>query len=445
MRQKQRLQGSIFDQYAEHEIGYELKNMSMILDKHPELLDWVEKDIRNIDLKDDSGRKGMSVESVLRCAILKQFRQLSYEDLSFTLLDSMSCQTFVRLNDGFVPKKSALQGAISKIRDRTWELINLAVLNDAQESKIEKGDMLRIDSTVTETHILKPTDSQLLWDSVRTMTRCLHEAEEMMLEFEWHNHQRVSKKRARSITYTRGKDKKKTLYRDLVKYTKNTLEYIKNAKLAAHVKQPDGWLLWTIRVDHYISLVTRVINQTTRRVFEEENVPAAEKIFSLFEEHTDIIIKGSRDIQYGHKINISTGCSGMVLDVVIEDGNPADSERFIPMVDRHIQNYGQAPRQAAADGGYASKQNLAVAKQRGIDDVAFHKKKGLAILDMVKSEWVYRKLRNFRAGIEANISYLKRCFGLSRCNWKGIKHFKSFIWSSVVTHNLVLMARLQAP
>ena len=132
----------------------------------------------------------------------------------------------------------------------------------------------------------------------------------------------------------------------------------------------------------------------------------------------------------------------MVLDVVIEAGNPADADQFIPMVDRHIKHYGKAPKQVAADGGYASIENLETGKQRGIKDVAFHKKRGLEILDMAKSLWVYKKLRNFRAVIEAGISYLKRCFGLFRCHWKGLAHFKRYVWSSVVTHNLVSMARL---
>ncbi len=215
MRQKQRLQTSIFDNYVEHEIGQELKIISMILDEHREILDWVEKDICTIDLKDESGRKGMSVESILRCAILKQHRQLSYEELSFVLLDSVSCQTFARLSDGFVPKKSALQGAISRILDPTWERINLALLNDANKTGIEKGSMLRIDSTVTETHIHEPTDSSLLWDAVRVMTRLLNQASEMGLEFDCHHHYRAAKKRARAIIYTRGKDKKKALYSDL--------------------------------------------------------------------------------------------------------------------------------------------------------------------------------------------------------------------------------------
>ena len=81
----------------------------------------------------------------------------------------------------------------------------------------------------------------------------------------------------------------------------------------------------------------------------------------------------------------------------------------------------------------------------GVRDVVFHKKRGLSIESMVKSRWVYRKLRNFRAGIEANISCLKRAFGLSRCTWRGWAHFKAYVWSSVVAYNLALFARLAAP
>jgi IS5 family transposase len=171
-------------------------------------------------------------------------------------------------------------------------------------------------------------------------------------------------------------------------------------------------------------------------------VPATEKIVSIFEAHTDIIVKGSREVQYGHKLNLSTGRSGLILDVVIEAGNPADSERFLPMLDRHIETYGKAPRQMAADGGYASVENLREAKAANVKDVAFHKKRGLKVEEMAKSPWVYRKLRNFRAGIEAGISCMKRAYGLGRCTWKGLEHFKAYVWSSVVAHNLALFGRL---
>ena len=137
------------------------------------------------------------------------------------------------------------------------------------------------------------------------------------------------------------------------------------------------------------------------------------------------------------------GHSGLILDAVIEQGNPHDTDRFVPMLDRHIDHYGCAPKQLAVDGGYASRENLAAAKARGVQDVAFHKKRGMRIEAMVRSQWVYRQLRNFRAGIESGISCLKRAYGLSRCTWRGLTHFKSFVWSSVVAYNLVLMARLK--
>ena len=202
--------------------------------------------------------------------------------------------------------------------------------------------------------------------------------------------------------------------------------------------------LWQAAVRHYQPLVEQIIAQSARRVLAGEPVPARDKLVSLFEPHADIIIKGSRDVDYGHKLNLTTGKSGLILDLVIEAGNPADRERLLPMLKRHIALYGKAPRQAAADGGYASRDNLAQAKACGVRDMAFHKKSGLTIEDMVKSRWVYRKLRNFRAGIEADISCLKRAYGLARCTWRGLDHFKAYVWSSVVAYNLALFARLKS-
>jgi IS5 family transposase len=145
-------------------------------------------------------------------------------------------------------------------------------------------------------------------------------------------------------------------------------------------------------------------------------------------------------VPYGRKLNLVTGKSGLILDVVVEDGNPADTERFLPMLDRQIARRGAPPRQTAADGGYASRDNLKQAKARGVHDVAFHKKCGIAVADMVRSPWVYRRLRNFRAGIEAGISCFRRAYGGARCTWRGLDHFKAYIWSAVVAHNLMLFA-----
>lgn len=446
MRKKHISQESIFDIFSNHEIGKELKAMSARLDQHRDILDWVAMDLQMKEVE-DTGRHGLPAESVLRCALLKQYRQLSYQELAFHLSDSASFQAFARLPLNLFPGKSVLQKTISRIQPATWERINQRLLLGAKQEKVEAGKKIRIDSTVTETTIHAPTDSSLLWDSVRVMVRLLEEAKAMpgAPAIEFRNHCRLASKRARAIIYTRGKDRKERLYRDLIKATSNTLGYLDQAKFALTVT-PVASLQseqWQAQVAHYAPKVRQVIDQAQRRVLQGESVPASEKIFSIFETHTDIITKGSRDIQYGHKLNLSSGKSGLILDVVIEAGNPADTDRLLPMLDRHINNYGESPRQLAVDGGYASKGNLDAAKARGVEDVAFHKKRGLSVEDMVKSHWVYRQLRNFRAGIEAGISCLKRAYGLARCTWKGLTHFKSFVWSSVVAHNLALLARLK--
>src|SRR5215831_6192941 len=186
-----------------------------------------------------------------------------------------------------------------------------------------------------------------------------------------------------------------------------TLAYTEQAAIQLRQVRDPTVAIWQAELSHYRPLIERIINQTDRRVLRGEQVPASEKIVSLFEPHADIIVKGSRDVEYGHKINLTTGRSGLILDLVIEIGNPRDSDRLLPMLERHIAFYGQAPRQAAADGGFARRDNLAQAKAWGVCDMAFHKAAGLSIEDMVRSYWVYRKLRNFRAGIEAGISCLK--------------------------------------
>ena len=447
MREKRTVQGSIFERYAEHETGRELKSMSDWLDENIDLLDWVAADVKNRNVV-ETGRRGLSVESVLRCAILKQYRQLSYEDLVFCLMDSVSCQAFARLSSEWTPKKATLQSCISTISDVTWEQINQRILCSAEETKVERGRMLRIDSTVTESTVHAPTDSSLLWDGVRVLVRLMQRAEQLpgAPALDWRNHRRVAKKRMRAIVYTRGADKKARLYGDLIQVTRNTLDYIVQARQVLAMSGAAaslGYMQWEAEVTHYSPLILKVIDQTERRIFHTEKVPANEKIFSLFEVHTDLIVKGSREVQYGHKLNLCSGKSGLILDVVIEQGNPADSERFLPMLDRHIAQYGKPPRQMAADGGYASKENLREAKAMEVKDVAFHKKCGLKVEEMAKSPWVYRKLRNFRAGIEAGISCLKRAYGLARCSWKGLAHFKAYVWSSVVAHNLALFGRLK--
>ena len=274
------------------------------------------------------------------------------------------------------------------------------------------------------------------------MTRLLHEAEALLGGGRaWRDRRRAAKKRARAIEYTRGRSQRVQHYRELLGITRATLADLH--RLAARLAGDPRAAFWRAKVEPYLPRIARIIAQTERRVLGGEAVPAGEKLVSLFEPHADIIVKGSRDVAYGHKLNLTMGKSGLILDLVVEDGNPADSERLLPMLERHIALFGEPPRQLAADGGYASRDNLARAKARGVRDVAFHKKSGLKIEDMVRSRWVYRRLRNFRAAIEAGISCLKRAYGLARSTWRGLEHFKAYVWSSVVAYNLALLARLK--
>ncbi len=250
MRETRTAQASIFDFYAQHEIGRELEETSTTLDQLPELVQLVTSDLFEEETK-ETGRTGMSAESVLRCALLKQHRQLSYQALAFHLEDSASFRSFARLSSGLVPRKSALQDNIKRIQPITWELVNQRIVRHAL-------------------------------------------AEE------------------------------------------------------------------------------RECNETIQKAI------------------------------YKHK-----------------------------------------PSAIAADGGYASVVNLAAAKLVGLKDVAFQKKKGLSIEAMASSEDRYKELCNFRAGIESNISELKRAYGLGRALWKGLEGFKACVWSAIGCYNLVKIARLK--
>jgi IS5 family transposase len=127
--------------------------------------------------------------------------------------------------------------------------------------------------------------------------------------------------------------------------------------------------------------------------------------------------------------------------LAIEKGNPRDEDRFIPVIDGHLSTFGKAPSSTVSDGCYASLDNIEKAKALGIKRVVFHKKCGLSYLKMGVKKKTFDKLKNFRAGVEGNISELKRVFGGSKAIWKGLDGFKAFVWSSVISYNLIRLAR----
>src|SRR5437870_6669759 len=217
MRQERTVQATIFEVFARHEIGCELKTISQWLDRQLALVSLVAGDSRRHGLH-ETGRRGLPAESVLRCALLKQQRQLSYEELAFHLEDSASFRAFARLPLPWSPKKSVLHQTVGALRAETWEAVNQALLASAKADKLESGAAVRIDSTVSAALMHEPSDSTLLWDAVRVMTRLLRRAGRLpeAPAMRWRDRRRLAKKRARAIDYSRGKAKKRVLYRELI-------------------------------------------------------------------------------------------------------------------------------------------------------------------------------------------------------------------------------------
>src|SRR5215217_76097 len=282
MRQERTVQASLFDGFAQHEIGGELKKASTWLDEHPTLLGLVAADLRR-DGVQETGRHGLPAEAVLRCALLKQYRQLCYEELAFHLEDSASFRAFARLPWAWSPKKSVLHKTICAIRAETWEAINRMLLTSARQEKIENGSVVRLDSTVTAALMHEPSDSSLLWDAVRVMVRLLKQAQAWMGDIAraWRDHRHAAKKRWRAIEFTRGRPKRVPLYRELIEITRKTLAYLREAAARLAGTSSPAVALWRATVGHDEPLIERVIAQSERRVLCGEAVPARDKLVSL--------------------------------------------------------------------------------------------------------------------------------------------------------------------
>lgn len=450
MRKKSRIQMSFMMPVVDHLRAEELDAVSCILDRNPVINEKAFNDLTLNVNNTDTGACGMTAEQVVRAAVIKQTEGYSYQGLAFHLIDSTTYRRFCRIgiNDkGF--GKSALCNNIKAISPETWESINRVLTGEAKDKGIEKGREVRTDCTVVSSHIHDPTDSSLLWDSVRVLTRILIKARDLFsdISIQVNDHTKRAKRRMLGVMNAKNKKTRKKQYLDLIKVTRKTVGYSEKA-----VSQLEGCLSKTSLLIHsaqniadelkrYIGLANRVIDQTERRVIHDESVPASEKIVSIFEPHTDIIVKDNRETFYGHKVCLTGGSSNLILDCVIEEGNPADSTLTDKMLDRQKDIYGRYPLKVALDGGFASANNLKYAKSKGIKDVCFAKRRGLEVEDMCRSQWVYKRLRRFRAGIESGISWLKRCFGLTCCTWKTFRSFKSYVWSSIVSANLLTLAR----
>lgn len=447
MRKQTAEQRPLMPELSTHKRAKELAEVSRILNSMPELLELVHRDLTAGLKHADRGRNGLTAEQVLRAFVLRRITGYSFDELAFHLEDSATFRAFCRIGtfDGPVGR-SRLHANVQLVTAATIEQINRRLAARASKDGIESGDRVRGDTTVTASNIHPPTDSWLLWDTVRVLTRILTRAAEAF-GVAFTDRSAEAKSKHVGAAGAANAEERVPIYRELVPLATATIDDAarvakelrgrqgKHAQLAAKLAG---------KLESVAELGRKVVDQTTRRVFEEKKVPSPKKVVSIFETHTDVIVKDRHHVYYGHKIALMTGPSGLVLDCAIEKGNPGDVTLAVGMIDRQKEIYGRAPTQAAFDGGFASRENLDEIKARGVKDVAFSKGRGLKVAAMVRrgSDRVYRGLRNFRAGIEAGISVLKRRYGLGRStSSSGWEAFKAYVWGAVVAANLVTLAR----
>ena len=451
MREARQTQPSLTESWLDLGHAKELEAISRLLDQHPRISERIAQDLRTS--KRRTGARGLSADQVLRALLVKQMNGFSYRQLAFHLADSRTYRTFCRLGPAErAPSKSTLAGAIKSLEPETFEQIHRWLLDAASARGIETGQRVRVDSTFVESTIHEPSDSSLLWDGVRVLTRLMRQTCDLLGPdvVRFHDRTRRAKRRDREIFHAKRRRARRRAYQDLLRVTEEVLAMAQRVhdELSVHVRTlapaPARRAQALLRCfEAFLAVVPSVVEQTRSRVLDDQPVPARDKVVSLFEPHTDVLRKSWRQTFYGHKICLTGGASSMILDCVILEGNPPDQTLAQTMIDRQVELFDRPPREAVFDGGFATVDNLTQLKQTGVQEVAFAKKAGLKIEDMVRSLWVYRRLRDFRSGIEGVISFLKRCFGLTRCTWRSLASFRSYVWSSILSYNLLVLARHQ--
>lgn len=428
--------------------------LNQVLDELPgldDILSQIQSDLNPQNSTSPRGRNGMTAEQVLRALLLKQSESLPYRKLADRIGDSVSVLNFMNLcpyAKGFSYK--TLQSNIKLLSEETFDLINSAIKSYAIEQEIEDGKMTRTDGFSTQANIHYPTDWNLMNDSIRVLSRTLYRAlEDLSVPVIFTNHYKSSKRKLFKINNDKSPARRRKLNLELIRLTRNTLSYAEQSLVVMEEFQKgnsldfkDGLYLSTLIADLkvFIPLVEKVIGQAHRRIVKGEDVPSSEKLVSIFEEHTDIISKGKRDVIFGHKNTITTGKSGLILGVEVHEGNPADSTLVKSVIEDLKKFYGYPPESAVFDGCYSSNENRKYAKDQGIKNVCFSKETDK---QSSVSKKVRKELRCFRAGIEATVSMLQRMFGLKRILNKSLESFKATVKAGAVTYNLFILARLR--
>lgn len=406
------------------------------------------------------GRRRMAPDRVLRCYALKHIKNWSFRDLEREVRGSLVYRRFTRFDDAPIPDHATLSRNFCAVTPEVTQQVHARVVERARQDGIAQGRRLRVDTTVVETNIHHPTDSTLLQDGVRVLTRAAKRIAEACLpgEVDIVDHTRAVQRRVIEIhraskAFTEAsRDRLKEGYRKLVRIAGQVVRKVEQVDddLRSGKVHPTGGitklLMGCADIEHFVPLVKRVIAQTKARVFGGDNHVAG-KLVSLFEEHTQVIRKGkaAKPAEFGRLVRIDEVENGIVTGYAVAKHNDSDATQWRPALEHHRETFGRAPRLATADRGFFSADNEKAAKDLGVRKVALPARGPLssARAALQKQRW-YRAALRWRGAIEPRIANLKHRFGMARAHYKGAAGFERYVGWSVIGQNLVAIARVRS-
>jgi IS5 family transposase len=418
----------------------ELALIDTILEENPRLYEIIAPEIMDLNKNCEKGRQDSpTVEQVARASVYKELKNLDYRELEYAQEDSRICGVFIKLGGRPPFSFEVFHKYISRIRGESLRALMVEINRIMMEQEgIEDGRSLRTDSTVVETDIHYPTNNSLIWDCIKTSHWLLKKLEETGKIRKVRNYQKQGKKNEFKINNTKKKEKRAELFEKQLKLFRCSMNQVKRVVEGVITGIDIGAVSIVAELKGLLPKMEKIYDISYRHEILGESVPNSGKIFSIYEEHTDIIVKGSREVAFGHKVNLATGRSNLILDCQITKGNPKDSNLYEGVLERVRRDYGIRPRDIVSDGAYASLKNQEKAKEYGIVNIVFNKIVG-SLKNVVQSVHMETRLKKWRSGMEAVVSNLKRGFDLFRCDWKGREHFDAKVLWSVIAYNIRVM------
>jgi IS5 family transposase len=434
-----------------------LQQISDFIDQHQMLVEQVRQNLEQGLKNPATGRNGLDAPQVLRSLTLRRVKNWDYRELRERIADGYTLRQFTQFFSRPVPKHDAFHRAFAKLTPATLEGINQQVVLAAVALGLEDGKKLRTDSTGVETDIHHPTDSTLLWDTVRVISRLVGHLDKLLPRGVrgFTNHRRSARRRMQEIQRLSAQQRHDPLvpkYRQLIRVSRQVVakarQVLKQTQNARGSNLMDDLAIQALRkeIEHYCQLGDRVIDQARRRVLEREQVPSDQKVYSIFESHTDLIKRGKtqKPIEFGHKVFLAESARGLITQYRVLEGNPADEHHVEPSLQRHQQTFDRAPEVYGADRGFYSPNNLTACQQAGVQVISIPQRGGKKTpeREAIEKSPAFKKGQRFRAGIEGRISVLFRGRGMKRCLAEGRPRFELFIGAAVLANSLLRIAEL---